>query len=126
MDACLSNVPTHRADHSVVLPYAHLHDVQRVAVLRGGSGRSNRLLPLWLEKVRCRRRYGTLSLTEYVAGRSVTMPSQVHRYDTEEYTTDEKAQPVHVSRKEKIRQRCFVFERIKKKGCRVDFSVLRL
>lgn len=62
LDACVSNVSAYRADSTILLFDANLHDLQCLAVLRCGIGCRHRLLPVWLEKIGDRRRYGTLSL----------------------------------------------------------------
>lgn len=63
LDAFVSNVSTHHTDRPILLFNANLHDLQCLAVLRRGIGCRRRLLPVRLEKISNRRRYGTLSLT---------------------------------------------------------------
>lgn len=62
LDAFVSNISTHHTDRPVLLFDANLHDLQCLAVLRRGIGCRCWLLPVRLEKISDRRRYGTLSL----------------------------------------------------------------
>lgn len=62
LDAFVSNISTHHTDRPVLLFDANLHDLQCLVVLRRGIGCRHWLLPVRLEKISDRRRYGTLSL----------------------------------------------------------------
>ena len=62
LDAYVPDVFTYHPDHPLVLPDAHLHDLQRLVVFRRSFGCSDWLLPFWLEKIRNCGRYRTLPL----------------------------------------------------------------
>jgi len=51
LDAFIPNVPTYRADRSIILFDADIHDLQRLAMLCRGDRCRHRLFLIWLEKI---------------------------------------------------------------------------
>ena len=62
VDAHLPDSASHCTNSPIVLPHAHFHDLQHLAVLRSGDRRCDRLFPFRLEKICNRRRNRALSL----------------------------------------------------------------
>jgi hypothetical protein len=60
----VADVPPRHPSVGLVPPHADIHDVQQLAVSRGGGRGRLRKFPLRMEEVRRRRRHRTLPLIE--------------------------------------------------------------